>query len=124
MQLRIATCLSVLAVASAAWLPAALAQNPTPQAPTPQAPTPQAPAPSQSASPAPSAPVAAEAPFPPVDPANFTATTPTKQTVEDFLKAYWGYDTTRVWQIQAILPTPDPGVSRVMVLVKSNGGPK
>ena len=34
MQLRTTICLSVLAVASAAWLPAALAQNPTPPAPT------------------------------------------------------------------------------------------
>ena len=57
----------------------------------------------------PAAPPRAEAPFPPVDPANFTATSPTKQTVEDFLKADWGYDTSRVWQIQAILPTPAPG---------------
>jgi protein-disulfide isomerase len=124
MQLRITTCLSVLAVASAAWLPAVLAQNPVPQAPVPQAPAPQAPAPSTATSPAPSAPAAAEAPFPAVDPANFTATSPTKQTVEDFLKAYWGYDSTRAWQVQAILPTPAPGVSRVMVLVKSTGGPK
>ena len=64
-------------------------------------------------------------PFPPVDPANFTATSPTKQTVEDFLNAFWGYDPSRLWQIQAILPTPAPGVSRVLVLVKAaNPGPK
>jgi protein-disulfide isomerase len=45
--------------------------------------------------------------------------------VEDFLHAFWGYDTTRMWQIQAILPTPAAGVSRVLVLVKSaNPGPK
>jgi protein-disulfide isomerase len=119
MQLRLTTCLSVLAVASATWLPATLAQNGTPQAPVPQAPA--APPPQAGG---PSAPATAEAPFPPVDPANFTATSPTKQTVEDFLKAYWGYDTTRAWQVQAILPTPAPGVSRVMVLVKSTGGPK
>ena len=68
----------------------------------------------------PSAAPAPAAPFPPVDPANFTATSPTKQTVEDFLTAFWGYDSTRMWQIQAILPTPAPGVSRVLVLVKSN----
>jgi protein-disulfide isomerase len=123
MQLRTTTYLSVLAVASAAWFPAALAQNGTPQAPSPQVP---AAPPSQAGSPAPtpSAPAVTAAPFPPVDPANFTATSPTKQTVEDFLTAYWGYDTTRVWQIQAILPTPAPGVSRVMVLVRSTGGPK
>ena len=57
--------------------------------------------------------------FPPVDPANFTAASPTKQTVEDFLHAYWGYDSSRVWQVQAILTTPATGVSRVLVLVRS-----
>ncbi len=115
MQLRITTCLSVLAVASAAWLPAALAQN--------------APRGSHSAGSRRSPgtgrrfrlqPPQAPAPFPPVDPANFTATSPTKQTVEEFLKAYWGYDTSRIWQVQAILPTPAPGVSHVIVLVKGN----
>jgi protein-disulfide isomerase len=123
MQLRITTCLSVLAVASAAWLPAVLAQNETPQAPAPQAPATR-PTPGVSSAPAPSAPAETAAPFPPVDPANFTATTPTKQTVEEFLKAYWGYDTTRAWQIQAIQPTPAPGVSHVIILVRSTGGPK
>jgi protein-disulfide isomerase len=112
MQLRATTCVSVLAIAT--WLPAAFAQNAPPQAPTaqqaPAAPT----APSEAATPAP--------PFPPVDPANFTAVSPTKQTVEDFLHAYWGYDTNRAWQVQAILPTPAAGVSRVLVLVRSTGG--
>src|SRR5271154_6831657 len=110
MQLRKTTCLSVLAAASAIWLPAALAQNAPPPAPTPQAP-----------GAAPSAPAEAAAPFPPVDPANFTATSPTKQTVEEFLKAYWDYDTSRTWQVQAILPTPAQGVSHVIVLVKGSG---
>jgi protein-disulfide isomerase len=112
MQLRATTCVSVLAIAT--WLPAAFAQNAPPQAPTaqqaPAAPT----APSEAATPAP--------PFPPVDPANFTAVSPTRQTVEDFLHAYWGYDTNRAWQVQAILPTPAPGVSRVLVLVRATGG--
>ena len=119
MQLRITTCLSVLAVASAAWIPAALAQNGTPQAPTPQAP-PAAQSPAGSSAPTPAAPAEAPVAFPPVDPANFTATSPTKQTVEDFLKAYWGYDTSRAWQVYSILPTPAPGVSHVTVLVKGN----
>ena len=116
MQLRITTRLSVLAAASAIWLPAALAQNAPPPAPTPQA----SPAASQAPA-APSAPAETAAPFPPVDPSNFTATSPTKQTVEEFLKAYWGYDTSRTWQVQAILPTPAQGVSHVIVLVKGNG---
>ena len=38
--------------------------------------------------------------------------------MEEFLNAFWGYDNTRVWQIQAILPTPAQGVSRVLILVK------
>src|ERR1700728_5150441 len=120
MQLRITTCLSVLAAASAVWLPAALAQNAPPPAPTPQAPAaPQPPGAGRPAAPA--APAETAAPFPPVDPANFTATSPTKQTVEEFLKAYWGYDTSRTWQVQAILPTPAQGVSHVIVLVKGSG---
>src|SRR5271163_1877769 len=121
MQLRKTTCLSVLAAASATWLPAALAQNAPPPAPTPQAPAAtQAPAGSSAA--APSAPAETAAPFPPVDQANFTATSPTRQTVEEFLKAYWGYDTSRVWQVQAIQPTPAQGVSHVIILVKGTGG--
>src|ERR1700730_18220844 len=119
MHLRTTLCLYVLAITSAT----ALAQNGPPQAPAPQAPTPQGPAAQASPSGPPAAPAAPA--FPPVDPANFTATSPTKQTVEDFLHAFWGYDSTRVWQIQAILPTPAPGVSRVLVLVKSaHPGPK
>src|ERR1700744_1573816 len=109
MQLRTTLGFFVLAVASA------VAQNPAPPAPTPQAPAPQAPAPQ----------AAAPLNFPPVDPANFTATSPTKQTVEDFLHAFWGYDNSRQWQIQAILPTPATGVSRVLILVKAaNPTPK
>jgi protein-disulfide isomerase len=108
MQLRTSFGFLTLALAgSVAWSQTA----PVPQAPAPQASTPQA-----SAGPAePSGPVS----FPPVDPANFTAASPTRQTVEDFLHAFWGYDASRVWQVQAILPTQAPGVSRVLVLVKA-----
>src|SRR5580658_2431661 len=117
MQLRTTLCFIVLAVASAA---SSIAQNPAPAAPVPQPPA----APSAPAA-APSAAAPAAPPFPPVDPANFTATSPTKQTVEEFLNAFWGYDNTRVWQIQAILPTPATGVSRVLILVKpTTPGPK
>jgi protein-disulfide isomerase len=118
MQLRTTLSFIVLAAASAA---SSLAQNPAPAAPVPQAPA----APSTPAGPSAGAPAAAPTPFPPVDPANFTATSPTKQTVEEFLNAFWGYDNTRVWQIQAILPTPAQGVSRVLILVKpTTPGPK
>ena len=113
MQLRSTLGFSVLAIASAAWLPGALAQNPTPPAPAAPA------APAAGSGPVTVGPIAPAPAFPPVDPANFTATSPTKQTVDDFLKAYWGYDSNRQWQVQAILPTPATGVSRVLILVKS-----
>ena len=93
-----------------------------PPAPTPQAPPAASQAPGGSSAAASSAPAETAVPFPPVDPANFLLPTPTKPTVEEFLKAYWGYDTSRTWQVQAIQPTPAPGVSRVIVLVKGTGG--
>ncbi|MBB6144923.1 protein-disulfide isomerase [Silvibacterium bohemicum] len=60
--------------------------------------------------------------FPPVGPNNFSATTPTRETVEQFLKISWGYDTDRVWEVFAIEPTPAPNVSKVTIYVaqKSN----
>ncbi|MGD0891309.1 MAG: thioredoxin domain-containing protein [Terracidiphilus sp.] len=71
----------------------------------------------------PSAPAPAQAPaFPKPDPANFTATTPTKDTVNAFLQTSWGYDDTRVWQIQAILKTQAEGVSKVIVYVGDKAG--
>ena len=56
-------------------------------------------------------------PFPKPDPRNFTADTPTMDTVNAFLHASWGYDPQRIWQIQAISKTPVPGISKVVVLV-------
>jgi protein-disulfide isomerase len=70
---------------------------------------------------APSAPAAAPV-FPQPDPANFTAAAPTKQTVEDFLRASWGYEDNRIWQVQAILKTPIEGVSKVVVLIGDKTG--
>ena len=83
--------------------PPAPAQEPSASAPA--ASTPAAPAPA-------AAPV-----FPKPDPANFTASSPTKETVNAFLQAAWGYDDSRVWQVQAILKTPVEGISKVIVLV-------
>jgi protein-disulfide isomerase len=72
---------------------------------------------------APVAPAPATAPvFPKPDPANFTATTPTKETVSSFLSASWGYDDSRIWQVQAILKTPVEGVAKVVVLVGDKTG--
>lgn len=97
--------------------PAAQTQPPaTPQA----APAPAAPAPGQPARPT----LNPEHPFPPTSPLNFTAATPTKETVNEFLHQTWGYDPNRIWQVQAILKTPVEGVSKVIVLVSEEGQKK
>jgi protein-disulfide isomerase len=82
------------------------------------------PAPAQAPSEAaPSAPAPAAAPvFPKPDPANFTAATPTKETINAFLQASWGYDETRIWQVQAILKTAVEGVSKVVLFVGDSTG--
>jgi protein-disulfide isomerase len=72
----------------------------------------------------PSAPApAATAPvFPKPDPANFTAASPTKETVNAFLEASWGFDESRVWQVQAILKTPVDGISKVVIYEGDKSG--
>ena len=73
--------------------------------------------------PAPVAPAPAAAPvFPKPDPANFTAASPTKETVSAFLTANWGFEESRIWQVQAILKTPVEGISKVVVLVGDKTG--
>ncbi|MGB6975283.1 MAG: thioredoxin domain-containing protein [Terracidiphilus sp.] len=65
----------------------------------------------------PAAPAPTEAPqFPKPDPAFFTATSPTADEVNAFFQTSWGYDAQRVWQVQAIMKTPVPGVAKVVVL--------
>lgn len=56
-------------------------------------------------------------PFPPANPKYFTAASPTVDTVNAFLKALWGYDTNRIWRVEAIQKTDAPGVSKVVVFV-------
>jgi protein-disulfide isomerase len=56
-------------------------------------------------------------PFPPVNPKYFTATSPTVETVNSFLKALWGFDPNRIWRVEAIQSTKAPGVSKVVVFV-------
>jgi len=81
------------------------------------------PAPPQDSSAAPSAPTPAAAPvFPKPDPANFTATSPTKETVDTFLQTLWGYDDSRMWQVWSILKTEVEGVTKVVVLVGDKTG--
>ena len=95
----------------------AAAQQDVPAAPE-QAPSAQAPS-----APAPAAPTPAVAPvFPKPDPANFTAATPTKDAVNAFLTVSWGYEESRVWQVQAILKTPVEGVSKVIVFIGDKTG--
>lgn len=59
--------------------------------------------------------------FPKSDPSDFTADAPTKAQVEAFLKASWGYDANRVYQVQRIQKTVVPGISTVLVLVGEKG---
>ena len=83
---------------------------------------PEAPAAQVPSAPAPAAPATSAPQFPPVGPANFTAAAPTRETVEQFLKISWGYDSDRIWQVFAIENTPAPNISKVTVHVaqKSN----
>jgi protein-disulfide isomerase len=97
---------AALALSVVAALPAS-AQQQVPAAPATQAP----------AAAVPQAPV-----FPKPDPANFTAPSPTKDVVNSFLQASWGFDSNRVWQVEAILKTPSEGVSKVVIDVGDKSG--
>ena len=71
----------------------------------------------------PSAPAPTAAPvFPKPDPKNFTAASPTKEMVDAFLQASWGYDQNRIWQVQAILKTQVEGVSKVVIYIGDKTG--
>ncbi len=100
--------LASVAVLVAMSLPVVAQQAPAAPSQEPSAPTPSAP----SAAPT----------FPKPDPANFTAATPTKEAINAFLQASWGYDDSRVWQVQAILKTSVVGVSKVIVYVGDKTG--
>ena len=60
--------------------------------------------------------------FPPVDPKNFTADLPKPETVDAFLRAQIGFDTSRTWQVAAIRKTLAPGFSEVEILVANKEG--
>ena len=71
----------------------------------------------------PSAPAPAAPPtFPKPDPSNFTATSPTKEAVDAFLRQNWGFDENRVWEIEAILKTPVEGMSKVVIYMGDKTG--
>jgi protein-disulfide isomerase len=59
--------------------------------------------------------------FPKTEPTDFSADSPTKEQVNAFLQASWGYDANRVYQVQRILKTSVPGVTNVIVLVGEKG---
>jgi len=79
------------------------------QAPAAQAPAPQA------------SPVTN--PFPAPNPKNFTAASPSREEVNAFLTALWGYDENRMWSVAAILKTTAPGMAKVVVLVADKSQP-
>ncbi|HWE84654.1 MAG TPA: thioredoxin domain-containing protein [Terracidiphilus sp.] len=93
----------------------ARAQQQVPAAP------PQEPAASSTQQPAAPAPNAAPT-FPAIDPKNFTAAAPTKDEVNAFLQASWGYDENRVWEVGAILKTPVEGLSKVIIYMGDKTG--
>jgi protein-disulfide isomerase len=70
------------------------------------------------------APASAAPQFPPTGPANFTAASPTRESVEEFLKVSWGYDTDRLWNVYSIENTPAPNVSKVTVHVAQKSSPQ
>jgi protein-disulfide isomerase len=71
----------------------------------------------------PSEPAPAAAPvFPKPDPVNFTAPAPTKDVINAFLQASWGYEDNRIWQVQAILKTPVEGISKVVIFIGDKTG--
>jgi protein-disulfide isomerase len=71
----------------------------------------------------PSAPAPSAAPvLPKTDPANFTATTPSKETVNAFLQNSWGYDENRIWEVWAIQKTSVEGISKVIIYVADKTG--
>jgi protein-disulfide isomerase len=125
-QMSINTTAWTLAAALVA-VPYSFAQDPAPVAPPPaaraaaDAGVPATPLPQADATPSSTAPP--QPTFPPVDLKNFTADSPSKTEVDSFLHALWGFDPNRVWQVAAILKTPAPGVSRVVVFVADKNRP-
>jgi len=56
-------------------------------------------------------------PFPVANPKFFTADAPSVDTVNAFLKSLWGYDSNRIWRVEAIQKTLAPNISKVVVFV-------
>ena len=114
-MIRLSTRLSSVAMLVAFSFPVvqAVAQQQVPAAPAQD---------SSASAPAEPAPAVAAPVFPKPDPANFTAVSPTKETVNAFLQTLWGFDDSRIWQVQAILKTQVEGTSKVIVFVGDKTG--
>ena len=110
LSIRFASALTLVALCAPVFQAAAQQDVPAAPAQTPSASAPSGPAP-----------VAAPI-FPKPDPANFTASSPSKEAINGFLQTAWGYDDSRIWQVQAILKTPVEGISKVMILVGDKTG--
>lgn len=108
---------SVLALVAAAATQLTLAQTSPSSKPASEVPSAPS-APNFQAAPPTGAPVN---PFPKPDPKNFTADKPSVETVNEFLRQSWGYDSGRIWQVAAILKTPVEGISKVVVQVAQKG---
>jgi protein-disulfide isomerase len=111
LMLTLAAALSVTSVAGAQTGTGAAAGHPAPAA--------------SGAAQAPAAPLQLQTlgqtvkadPFPPVNQKYFTASSPSVDTVNAFLKSLWGYDPSRIWRVEAIEATTAPNVSKVVVFV-------
>jgi protein-disulfide isomerase len=83
-----------------------------------QQPVPDAPAPDSAVA---AAPVVAAPVFPKPDPADFTASGPSKEAIDNFFRINWGFDENRVWQVQSIKKTSIDGISKATLLVAEKG---
>lgn len=120
-----------VAALCAATLLSAGAQSPAATGNRTPSPTPNAPGATQTAPSAAPVPGNAQTPtgplapvkFPEADPKNFTAASPTPQSVDGFLHAVWGVDENREWRVAAIQPANVPGFVKVDVLVADKRQP-
>jgi len=105
-SVRLAAAVAMAALFSP--VPHVFAQDQTPATPPPAA--------------EPAAPKATAPVFPAPDPADFTATAPTKEVVNAFMQANLGFDTNAMWQVQAIQKTQIQGINKVVVFVGDKTG--
>lgn len=61
--------------------------------------------------------------FPPIDASNFNASEPKPETVDAFMKQMLGFDSDRIWQVDAVRKTLAPGFVSVTVLMAQKTNP-